>query len=78
MSLNRQQIKEALNTCRCEKVVGGRQMLAFCSEISSLKKLGIGMAAIQPTYFFKIKKDYSPLFLKGKNFRVCEVGFFSS
>lgn len=51
-------------------------MLAFCSEISSLKKLGIGMAAIQPTYFFKIKKDYSPLLLKGKNCRVWEVGFF--
>lgn len=51
-------------------------MFAFCSETSSLKKLGIGIAAIQPTYLFTIKKDYSALFLKGKNFRVGEVGFF--
>lgn len=51
-------------------------MLSFCSEISSLKNLATGLAAIQPTYLFKIKKDYPPLFLKDKSFRVGDVGFF--
>lgn len=35
-------------------MVGVRQMLAFCSEINSLKKLGTGkysMDVIQPAYF---------------------------
>lgn len=60
----------------CKNVVGGRKTLAFNSEISSLKRLVIDTAATQPTGFFKIKKDYSPLFLKGKNFRRGSEAFF--